>query len=97
MKNAGQLEITNVVVEAGDQAVQEYARERIAPLARFAPEPTTYAHVRVVAAGPHTVEVHANLDVNGTSVVAQAEAETATEAIDAVRDRLHSQLTKLHN
>ncbi|WP_086664206.1 HPF/RaiA family ribosome-associated protein [Lentzea kentuckyensis] len=97
MKNAGQQEIDNVVVEAVDQTAKEYAHDRIAPLARFAPEPTTYAHVRIVNAGPRTVEVHANLDVNGTPVVAQAEAQTATEAIDAVRDHLHRQLVKMHN
>jgi ribosomal subunit interface protein len=97
MKNAGQQEIANIVVEAGDQAAREYARDRIAPLARFAPELTNYAHVRIVNAGPRTVEVHANLDVNGTPVVAQAEAGTVTEAIDAVRDHLHRQLVKMHN
>lgn len=97
MKNAGRLEISNVVVETDDQAAREYAHDRIAPLARFAPEPTTYAHVRIVTAGARTVEVRANLDVNGTPVVAQAEAETATEAIDAVRDHLQSQLSKMHN
>ncbi|MFC3895192.1 HPF/RaiA family ribosome-associated protein [Lentzea rhizosphaerae] len=96
MKHAGQLEIANVVVEAGDQTAREYAHDRIAPLARFAPEPTTYAHVRIVTASPRTIEVRVNLDVNGTPVVAQAQAETATEAIDAVRDHLHSQLTKMH-
>jgi ribosomal subunit interface protein len=97
VKNAGQQEIANVVVEAVDQTARDYAHDRIAPLARFAPEPTTYAHVRIVNAGPRTVEVHANLDVNGTPVVAQAEAQTATEAIDAVRDHLHRQLVKMHN
>ena len=40
MKHAGQQEIANVVVEAGDQAVRDYVHSRIAPLARFAPEPT---------------------------------------------------------
>ncbi|WP_086668554.1 HPF/RaiA family ribosome-associated protein [Lentzea kentuckyensis] len=100
MKHAGQQEITNVVVEAGEQVspdARQYAHDRIAPLARFAPEPTTYAHVRIVNAGARTVKVHANLDVNGTPVVAQAEADTVTEAIDAVRDHLHRQLVKMHN
>lgn len=97
MKNAGQQEIANVVVEAVDQTAKEYAHDRIAPLARFAPEPTTYAHVRIVITGPRTVRVNANLDVNGTQVVAQAEAQTATEAIDAVRDHLQRQLVKMHN
>ena len=100
MKHAGQQEIANVVVDAGDQTspdARQYAHDRIAPLARFAPEPTNYAHVRIAHPGPRTVEVHANLDVNGTRVVAQAEANTVTEAVDAVRDHLHRQLLKMHN
>jgi len=100
MKHAGQQEIANVVVDAGEQTspeAKQYAHDRIAPLARFAPEPTNYAHVRIANPGPRTVEVHANLDVNGTHVVAQAEAGTVTEAVDAVRDHLHRQLLKMHN
>jgi ribosomal subunit interface protein len=100
MKHAGQQEIANVVVEAGEETSQDarqYAHDRIAPLARFAPEPTTYAHVRIAHTGPRTIKVHANLDVNGTQVVAQAEAGTVTEAVDAVRDHLHRQLVKMHN
>lgn len=100
MKKAGAAEIENVVVEADDQAPEgaaQYAHDKIASLGRFAPQPTTFARVRITFAGPRTIAVHANLDLNGTSVVAQAEAGTAMEAIDAVRDHLHRQLIKLHN
>ncbi|WP_330275892.1 HPF/RaiA family ribosome-associated protein [Lentzea sp. NBC_00516] len=100
MKHAGATEIANVVIDADDQTPQDarqYAHDKIASLGRFAPEQTAYAHVRVSHSSPRTVAVHANLDVNGTSVVAQAEAGTATEAIDGVRDHLHRQLLKMHN
>jgi ribosomal subunit interface protein len=100
MKHAGEVEIENVVVETDGQApagAAEYAHEKIAPLGRFAPRPAPYAHVRISNTGPHTIAVHANLDVNGTPVIAEAEAETVTEAIDAVRDHLQRKLTKLRN
>ena len=39
-----------------------------------------------------------NLDVNGTQVVAKAEAPTFTEAVDAIHDQLRGgRLVKMHN
>jgi len=100
MKNAGAAEIGNVVVELDDRIAAEakqYAHDKIAPLARYAPEPAEFAHVRLTQAGPRAIAVHVNLDVNGTQVVANVEAPTFTEAVDAVHDQLRSRLLKLHN
>lgn len=100
MKNAGATVIGNVVVElAGDvpAAAKQYAHDKIAPLARYAPEPTEFARVRVTADGPRTIVVAANLDVNGTPVVARTEAPTFEEAVDHVHDQLQAQLVKMRD
>ncbi|MDX8052163.1 HPF/RaiA family ribosome-associated protein [Lentzea sp. BCCO 10_0798] len=100
MKHAGATEIGNVVVELDDRiavAAKQYAHDKIAPLARYAPEPAEFAHVRLIQAGPRAIAAHVNLDVNGTQVVAKAEAPTFTEAVDAVHDQLRSLLVKMHN
>ena len=99
MKHAGAAEIGNVVVEVDDVAAEakQYAHDKIAPLARYAPQPTQFARVRLTTTGPRTIAVHVNLDVNGTQVVAKAEAPTYEEAVDAVQDQLHQRLLKMHN
>ena len=100
MKNAGATEIGNVVVELDERIAAEarqYAHDKIAPLARYAPRPTEFAHVRLAPAGPRAVTVHVNLDVNGTQVVAKTEAPTFTEAVDAIHDQLRVRLIKMHN
>ena len=100
MKHAGATEIENVVVEVGDgiaPGARQYAHGRIAPLARYAPRPTPFAHVRLTTTGPRTISVHVNVDVDGTPVVGRAEAATFEEAVDAVRDQLHHRLLKMHN
>lgn len=100
MKNAGATVIGNVVVELDDRIpaqAKQYAHDKIAPLARYAPQPTEFAHVRIVPAGQHEIAVHVNLDVNGTQVVAKAEAPTFTEAVDAIHDQLRGRLVKMHN
>lgn len=100
MKHAGATEIGNVVVELDGRIAAEarqYAHDKISTLARYAPEPTEFAHVRLTPNGPRTITVHANLDVNGTPVVAKAEAPTYEEAVDAVHDQLHSRLLRMHN
>ncbi|HEX8866079.1 MAG TPA: HPF/RaiA family ribosome-associated protein [Lentzea sp.] len=100
MKHAGAMEIGNVVVELDGGIAAEarqYALGKIRPLARYAPEPTEFAHVRLTTTGPRAITVHANLDVNGTPVVAKAEAPTFEEAVDTVHDQLHARLLRMHN
>lgn len=100
MKHAGATEIDNLVVELGERVPSEarqYAHDKIAPLSRYAPAPVSFARVRLSRPGPRTIAVQVNLDVNGTSLPAQAEAATFTEAIDQVHDQLHTRLVKMHN
>ena len=100
MKHAGATEIGNVVVELDGRIAaraRRYAHDKISTLARYAPEPTEFAHVRITTNGPRTITVHANLDVNGTPVIAKAEAPTFEEAVDAVHDQLHGRLLRMHN
>ncbi|GLY49839.1 HPF/RaiA family ribosome-associated protein [Lentzea sp. NBRC 102530] len=100
MKHAGATEIGNVVVELGDgiaTGARQYAHDRIAPLARYAPRPAPFAHVRLTTTGPRTISVHVNVDVDGTPVLGRAEAVSFEEAVDAVRDQLHNKLLKMHN
>ncbi|MGW4213583.1 HPF/RaiA family ribosome-associated protein [Lentzea sp. NPDC004789] len=100
MKHAGATEIGNVAIELDGRiaaAARQYAHDKIAPLARYAPEPAQFAHVRLTLAGARRIAVHVNLDVNGTHIVAKAEAPTFTEAVDAVHDHLRGQLLKMHN
>ncbi len=80
-----------------EDEARTYVRDKIAPLARYAPEPTEFAHVRLFKTGPRTFAVHANLDVNGIPVFAKNEAATVEEEVDAVQNQLHSQLLKLHD
>ena len=96
MKQAGATEIGNVVVELGERVpaeARQYAHDKIAPLSRYAPAPVQFARVRLTRPGPRTI----NLDVNGSSLPAQAEAATFAEAIDEVHDQLHTRLLKMHN
>ncbi|SDH59779.1 putative sigma-54 modulation protein [Lentzea fradiae] len=100
MNNAGATVIGNVVVELADKvpaAARQYAHDKIAPLARYAPEPTEFAHVRLMADGPRAIAVHVNLDVNGTPVVARTEAPTFEEAVDHAHDQLQNQLVKMRD
>ncbi|SFR02158.1 Ribosome-associated translation inhibitor RaiA [Lentzea waywayandensis] len=100
MKHAGATEIGNVVVELDGEIAEQarqYTRDKIAPLARYAPQPTEFARVRLIRTGPRAIAVHANLDVNGTPVVAKAEAATFEEAVDLVHDQLQNRLLKMHN
>ncbi|MFJ8962601.1 HPF/RaiA family ribosome-associated protein [Lentzea sp. NPDC102401] len=100
MRHAGATEIANVVVELDDRIedqAKQYAHDKIAPLARYAPHPTEFARVRLTTTGPRTISVHVNLDVNGTPVIGKAEAGTFEEAVDAVQAQLHNRLLRLHN
>ncbi|UXA18985.1 sigma 54 modulation/S30EA ribosomal C-terminal domain-containing protein [Mycobacterium sp. SMC-4] len=85
-------------VTARDESpgVVEYAREKIAGLARFAHRPIAHARVRVtrshdLAVG-RPVIAQANLDVAGRPVRAQVQANTAQEALDALAARLRRRL-----
>jgi ribosome-associated translation inhibitor RaiA len=76
----------------------EYARSRIAGLARHAHEPVLHARAKITkardsAASPAIAQ--ANLDLNGRLVRARVAAETMHEAIDLLHDRLARRLERM--
>lgn len=70
----------------------EYARTKIAAVAKYAPADILFARVRLSTDGPRAVVAHASLDVNGTPVNAEATGDTHQEAVDLLHDRLQHQL-----
>jgi ribosome-associated translation inhibitor RaiA len=81
---------TGVTGEAAD-----YARAKIAAIAKYAPADIHYAKVRLTTDGPRLLVAHASLDVNGTPVNADASATTYQEAVDLLHDKLQHQLVEL--
>nr|WP_090341925.1 sigma 54 modulation/S30EA ribosomal C-terminal domain-containing protein [Mycolicibacterium malmesburyense] len=76
----------------------EYARGRIAEVSRLAHKPLLHAHVKLTRHGDPELErpviAQANLDVDGRLVRAQAEGDTAREAIDRLEERLKRRLRR---
>jgi ribosome-associated translation inhibitor RaiA len=81
----------------GDAA--EYARTRIAALARHAHEPVLSARAKLTEAADPAVAspaiAQANLDLNGRLVRAHVAAATMREAIDLLHDRLARRLERM--
>lgn len=76
----------------------EYARTKIGGLGRFAHRPVLHARVRLTRHSDPAVQcpvvAQANLDVQGRFVRAQAQGETAREAIDLLEARLRGRLQR---
>lgn len=76
----------------------EYARSKIEDLRRFAHRPLLHAHVKLTRHGDPAQErpviAQANLDVDGQLVRAEAEGETARDAIDRLVERLRRRLRR---
>ncbi|WP_053722183.1 HPF/RaiA family ribosome-associated protein [Saccharothrix sp. NRRL B-16348] len=73
----------------------EYARTKVAAIAKYAPADISYARVRLSTDGPRLVVAHASLDVNGTPVNAEASAQTYQEAVDLLHDKLQHRLVDI--
>jgi ribosome-associated translation inhibitor RaiA len=77
----------------------DYARDKIGTLLHLVPAPVLSARVRMSRHGDpavqHRVVAQANLDVNGRLVRAQAEGESAQEAIDRLEARLRTRLDRV--
>lgn len=73
----------------------DYARAKVAAIAKYAPADIAYARVRLSTDGPRLLVAHASLDVNGTPVNAEASAETYQEAVDELHDKLQHQLAHM--
>ncbi|MBB5801167.1 ribosome-associated translation inhibitor RaiA [Saccharothrix ecbatanensis] len=73
----------------------DYARAKVATVAKYSPADISYAKVRLSTDGPRLLAAHASLDVNGTPVNANASAETYQEAVDLLHDKLQHQLADM--
>lgn len=76
------------------EQAQEYASERIGSLDFFAPCRVDFAWVSLTS-DRTVIHAHARFDLKWDEVQAYAEAETAAEAIDLLRERLRRQLVSL--
>lgn len=76
----------------------DYAKEKISSLDRFAHRPVRHAHVKLTRHGEPSQErpviAQANLNLDGTLIRAQAQGDTAREAIDRLDDRLRRRLRR---
>ena len=89
----------DVVVLHGSEvpaSAAEYARQRLAPLARRVTEPVLFARVKLTIesdpARSRPALAEATLDVNGDVVRAHVAAHEITEAIDLLERRLADKL-----
>ncbi|MFJ6671199.1 HPF/RaiA family ribosome-associated protein [Actinosynnema sp. NPDC091369] len=73
----------------------DYARAKVAAVAKYSPADIACARVRLGTDGPRSLVAHASLDVNGTPVNAEASAHTYQEAVDLLHDRLQHQLANM--
>jgi ribosome-associated translation inhibitor RaiA len=93
----GDLQVS-VPVRLGATAAT-YAEAKVRSLGRYAPEPVLHARVRLtVHADPavaNPVIAQGNLDLNGRLLRAQVAAPTASEAVDALHDRLRRRLDRM--
>lgn len=97
-----EMSTLQVVVEACGRVpadLAEYARSRIAALARHVHEPILHARVKLTESGDPAVTrpaiAQANLDLNGRLVRAHVAAHTMREAIDLLHDRLVRRLARM--
>lgn len=88
----------DVTVRGHLPGADEYAREQIQALTRFAHRPVLHAHVKVTRHGDpelyHPVVAQANMDVGGRLIRAQAEGENAREAVDRLVERLRRRMRR---
>ncbi|MGE2691844.1 ribosome hibernation promotion factor [Mycolicibacterium pulveris] len=76
----------------------DYAKAKISGLGRFAHRPVRHANVKLTRHGDPAQErpviAQANLDVDGRLIRAEAQGDTAREAIDRLDDRLRGRLRR---
>lgn len=86
----------NVTTRGQLPGAADYAEEKISGLSRFAHRPIRHAHVKLARHGDPAQErpviAQANLDVDGSLIRAEAQGDTAREAIDRLDDRLRRRL-----
>ncbi|RAV09338.1 HPF/RaiA family ribosome-associated protein [Mycolicibacterium sp. GF69] len=88
----------DVTVRGNLPGADEYARTKIEDLRRFLHRPLLHAHVKLSRPGDPALErpviTQANLDMDGRLVRAEAEGETARDAIDRLDERLRRRLRR---
>lgn len=89
------------VVVRGEMAedVPDYARRKIALLAKYTGRPIHHARIGLIRhrnpAESRPISAQANLDVNGRVLRAQVRTVTAREAVDLLEQKLRRQLERM--
>src|SRR5205807_10020046 len=87
-----------LVIEQGGPLGEDgpdYARERIAALARYTRRPILFAKVRLIKhVEPSAVVAKCTIDINGRTSFAQAHGFSAREAIDLLVDQLRREIAE---
>jgi len=88
-----------VDVHSGAAApLREYARAKVGAVLRHTSQPVLYARINLDQAddptGQRPTQASVEVDLNGTVLLAKAEAPTPTEAIDLMKDRLSARLAR---
>lgn len=93
---ASQLEVE--ITGSMSPEERRYTTERIGSLATYSHKPVLHAHVTVEyprhAAADQRADVSATFDVSGRTVTATATGATTREAVDALRQRMQTRLSR---
>ncbi|MEV6240467.1 HPF/RaiA family ribosome-associated protein [Lentzea sp. NPDC051838] len=84
------------LAEAIPEQARDYASARIGSLDRYAPARVDFAWVNLTS-DKAVIHAHARFDLQWVEVQAYAEANTVTEVIDLLRERMRRQLVSMHN
>ncbi|WP_406176217.1 HPF/RaiA family ribosome-associated protein [Streptomyces sp. NBC_00996] len=102
MKRPAPQQAPEIQVETQGQmppGAVEYAQEKVRALTGRTREPVLYARVKLTCMANPAMErpaiAQANLDVNGRPARAHVSADTVTEAVDLLQDRLAGRLERL--
>jgi len=79
-------------------SIRDYATGKVRSALHHTSRPVLYARVALDRSAHHAVprpvRASVEVDLNGTVLVAKADARTATEAIDLMKDRLAARLAR---
>jgi ribosome-associated translation inhibitor RaiA len=75
--------------------VQQYARAKVEAVLRHTSRPILYARINLDrAGGTAATQASVEIDLNGTILLAKADADSPMEAIDLMKDRLSARLAR---
>jgi ribosome-associated translation inhibitor RaiA len=84
------------LAESIPEQARDYASARIGSLDRYAPDRVDFAWVNLTS-DKSVIHAHARFDLKWVEVQAYAEADTVTEVIDLLRERMRRQLVSMHS